>query len=87
MRKGGGKSKGNQFERDQARLISLWLSNGEDPDLLWRSSSSGGRASSGKTTAHFGDLGIQKTDSLYTEQAKRFLDIFSVEIKRYKVFH
>lgn len=54
-------AKGGQFERETARELSLWASNGRSDDLLWRSSQSGGRATvrhrKGKTTqGHYGDL-------------------------------
>lgn len=44
MRKGGGKSKGSSFERLICCQLSLWLSNGVQEDLLWRSAASGGRS-------------------------------------------
>ncbi len=52
--------KGGSFEREVCKLLSLWLSEGEDDDLLWRSSNSGGRATirgrKGKQTTHVGDI-------------------------------
>jgi hypothetical protein len=44
MRSGGGKQKGNDFERDVCRRLSLWASDGKHVDLFWRSAMSGGRA-------------------------------------------
>ena len=44
MRTGGGKGKGSAFEREVCRRLSLWLSQGQRDDLLWRSAMSGGRA-------------------------------------------
>lgn len=44
MKAGSGKSKGSAFEREVCRRLSLWLSQGERDDLLWRSAMSGGRA-------------------------------------------
>lgn len=44
MRSGAGKAKGNAFERDCCRKLSLWISDGERDDLFWRSAASGGRA-------------------------------------------
>jgi len=35
--------KGPQFERDCAKRLSLWLSENERDDLVWRTSASGGR--------------------------------------------
>ena len=37
------KRKGSSFERDLCTKLSLWISKGEHPDLLWRSAISGGR--------------------------------------------
>ena len=37
-------NKGGQFERDIARTLSLWWTNGERDNVFWRSSMSGGRA-------------------------------------------
>lgn len=55
------KNKGNGFEREMCRKLSLWWSNGERDDLLWRSSNSGGRATMRSkkkktTTGHYGDI-------------------------------
>ncbi len=44
MRSGGGKSKGSQWEREICVKLSLWLSNGKQEDVLWRSAMSGGRS-------------------------------------------
>lgn len=74
------KNKGGNFERNLAKELSLWLSNGEDDSWIWRTSSSGGRSTQrskkGKTTqGAAGDLTF--TD----ERAAPFFDIFSVELK------
>lgn len=44
MRAGGGHGKGAGFEREVCRLLSLWITKGEDTDTFWRSAMSGGRA-------------------------------------------
>jgi hypothetical protein len=54
-------AKGAAYERKLCGEISLWYSDGKFGDLLWRSSQSGGRATSrakcGKRTAgHAGDI-------------------------------
>ncbi len=73
--------KGADFEREQTRKISLWLSDGKDQDLLWRSSQSGGRVTAGKVKgAQYGDLWYQK----YTKESERFLTTFCTELKFYK---
>ncbi len=48
MKKGGGKRKGSSFEREICKQLSIWWA-GHD-DIFWRTSSSGGRA----TTRHKG---------------------------------
>ena len=53
--------KGPPFERAISKTLSLWISNGERDDLVWRTSGSGARAKTrskqGKTTANScGDL-------------------------------
>ena len=76
MRKGGGKAKGAQFERDCCRMLSLWVSNGEQEDCFWRSAMSGGRstvafAKGKRLTAQAGD--ITCTSPTGMPFAKRFL--------------
>lgn len=43
MKKGGGKAKGSQWERDFCKDLSLWWSDGKDKDIFWRTHSSGAR--------------------------------------------
>lgn len=54
-------SKGSRFEREFCKKLSTWWSGGEADDLFWRTSQSGGRATTrgkkGKTTrGHVGDI-------------------------------
>jgi hypothetical protein len=42
MRKGGGPEKGHEWERETGRLLSLWLTNSERPDIFSRNVLSGG---------------------------------------------
>lgn len=44
MKKGGGKKKGGQFEREVCKDLSLAVSRNQRRDLFWRSAMSGGRA-------------------------------------------
>lgn len=79
MAKGAGK--GSAYERSIAKQLSLWWSDGRADDLFWRSSQSGGRATtrakSGKTTANAcGDLCAQ------SKEGQDLLDLFTIEIKR-----
>ena len=76
------RGKGSSFERDVARQLSLWASYGEADDWYWRSSQSGGRAttrfmSQGKRTAgHHGDLAPT------CREAHFFTDKITIELKR-----
>lgn len=77
----GGKAKGGQFERDICRELSLWWTGGRRDDIYWRTSTSGGRATSRakkgkKTHGQYGD--IQATDP----RGAPFLRLFTVELKR-----
>jgi len=74
-------AKGSQFERDVCRALSEWWSNGTRDDVFWRSSQSGGRATSrakkGKKTAgQAGDVAATDPDGFL------FTRTFTVELKR-----
>ncbi len=77
------KRKGGAFEREIARSLSLWISNGLRDDLLWRSSMSGGRATIGlkggiKRRAQVGDL------SAISAEGELLLNHVVIEIKSYR---
>lgn len=83
MKAGAGKAKGSSFERVVCRRLSLWLSNGERDDLLWRSSMSGGRATvqfkSGKVNlTQSGDV------SAVGHGAYEFCERTFIEVKHYR---
>ena len=75
------KAKGSSWERDVCRRLSLWVTGGELEDVFWRSSMSGGRATThrkrGKRTADAaaGDI------CAIRPEGKPFLDVFFVECK------
>jgi len=78
-----GKSKGNGFEREISKKLSLWWSDGDDDALFWRTQNSGGRYTVRKkvglqTDGQAGD--IASTSPL----SKPFTDAFVVELKAYK---
>ena len=52
------KQKGNNFERDCSRMLSLWWTGGKRDDAIWRSASSGALTTVGKGRylAHTGDF-------------------------------
>lgn len=73
MRKGGGKSKGSGFEREIAKELSLWMTNGQRNDLFWRTHSSGALGTIGNRKMEYGDimaiddLGKPLTDNYHIE--------------------
>ena len=57
----GGKAKGNTFEREVCKELSLWWSRVEADDIFWRTQSSGARATQRKkqkkkTRGQYGDV-------------------------------
>lgn len=75
-----GRTKGQSFERLVCKQLSLWISNGESDDHLWRTAASGGRATNrhtkGKSTKNAaGDI------CATTPEGAAFLKIFAVELK------
>lgn len=83
MRKGGGKSKGASFERQISKDLSLWVSNGKNQDVFWRSAMSGGRTTvamkkGNKLSAQAGDL------SSIHRLGHSLIDVFVIECKAYK---
>lgn len=73
--------KGNEYERQVARDLSVWWSGGLADDWFWRIPGSGGRATNRakvkrSTTGQYGD--IEATCG----SAKKFLRLFTVEVKR-----
>jgi hypothetical protein len=77
----GNPKKGSAFERDFARKLSLWWSEGKADDWFWRLGGSGGRATnrakSGRNTANgYGDIAAQ------CPEAQKLLNIVTFELKR-----
>lgn len=68
--------KGARWEREVARELSLWLTDGQDDTQLWRSTQSGGW--SNRDEKQVGDLQANGV------VGKEFRDIFSVECKHRK---
>jgi len=80
------RQKGQDFERSQSRLFSLWVSEGQDNDLFWRSNASGARSTSGSIKkAQYGDLALAEHEGKWVNQAARFLSQFCVELKFHKL--
>jgi hypothetical protein len=77
------KKKGNNFEREISKTLSLFLSEGKRDDLLYRTSNSGGRF-----TSRF-NRGISTTNqnsdiTSIDKEADSFSESLSIEVKHYK---
>jgi len=75
------KGKGNKFERDICKQLSLWWTNGENDAVFWRTASSGGRATQrgkkGKSTKN------QHSDITANDPiGQSFVDLFVIECKK-----
>lgn len=86
MRKGGGKNKGNAYEREICRDLSKWISYGGSDDIFWRSAMSGGRTTVGLKKGivrnnQGGD--ITAIDPI----GNKLTDKYVVECKSYKNIH
>lgn len=73
-------AKGASFEREVAKWLSLWWSNGNHDDLVWRTAGSGGRATNrqraGKATRNaYGDLAATSAE------AQPLFDLITFELK------
>lgn len=78
-----GKQKGSAFERLVCKQLSLWVSEGSQEDVFWRSAMSGGRSTvafaKGKRLAQqAGDI------SCIHPIGQPFIDNFMVECKSYR---
>jgi hypothetical protein len=82
MRSGGGKQKGNQFEREICAQLSKWVTNGKKSDCFWRSAMSGGRATlayrKGQSIRAAGDI------TSVAPEGHVLTDYYLVECKFYK---
>ena len=86
MRKGGGKDKGADYERECARELSKWFTYGNNTEGFWRS---GGSGSMGTRRAAKGeaDIGPHVGDIVsVAEDTAAFTGQFCVECKRVKTF-
>lgn len=76
-----GAAKGGRFEREMARTLSLWISNGEADDWLWRTSGSGGmatrRSGRGRQSSQNQHGDIASVD----DRATWFTRLFNIEVK------
>lgn len=78
-----GKAKGNSFERFISKTLSLYITNNKNPNVLWRSQNSGGRA----TILNKKGVSLQNQEgdiSSIHPDSKDFCDVFYLELKNYK---
>lgn len=83
MSKINSKAKGSGFEREIAKKISLWLTNNQRDDTVWRSISSGSFATNKKKKGEISKHSVGDLMSV-SEESKLFFDIFNIECKNYK---
>lgn len=83
MKKGGGKGKGGNYERDTCRALSKWIE--ADEVVFWRSASSGARttqlAKKGETASNMGGDLVAIGD-----EGAWLTNYFSIECKSYADF-
>lgn len=75
MKKGGGKQKGGNFEREIAKFLSCWMGGNKKDLWIWRSPGSGSVATVGLYKDATGDL------VAINENAKPLMNYFSIELK------
>ena len=78
-----GNLKGGAFEREISKKISLWITGRPKEVVLWRTASSGGRATQSmksgiKQESQVGDVGAIHPDGIWFQQN------FLIECKSYK---
>lgn len=78
-----GKSKGSAWEREVSKKLSCWITGTDTDVILWRTASSGGRATQekkkgNKNSNQAGDIGCISPEGAY------FVSIYMVECKFYK---
>jgi len=85
MAKQNSKSIGNNYEREIAKKLSLWITENDRDDVLWRENSSGARATTRKKQ---GKDSIQDGDFVATVlEYEWFTKTFYVDSKCYKEFN
>jgi hypothetical protein len=73
-----GRKRGFGYERKIAKLLSLWVTNGESDKVFWRTFGSGGRFARGEASKHAcGDICTE--DPI----GQSLVNVFSIEVKRY----
>ena len=82
MRNGGAKAKGNAFENNISKQLSLWLTKGVREDVLIRSQNSGGRATVIATGGR--DFRSQAGDIAPSSiEGTKLTELYIIEVKHY----
>jgi hypothetical protein len=81
----GSRNKGNQFERDMCRKMSLWISRGERTDLFMRNVASGGAFT--MSLKRGSALGVGGDMMAVHPLAHAFLDVFLTEYKHWRALN
>ena len=76
--------KGFSYEREIAKKLSLWLTQGKRDDVLWRTEGSGGRSTQEAKKGHYllnsyGDIGVKDPSC---QEAVDFISKVLIECKR-----
>lgn len=80
-----GKQKGSAFERLVCKRLSLWITQGQQEDVFWRSAMSGGRATNMRARRHWVHGGHATGDICAVgEVGHEFTDTWFIELKFYK---
>lgn len=82
VKKVNGKSKGNTFERQISKSLSLWWSSNLQDDLFWRTQCSGGRFTV-RNKKNIDTYGQEGDITSTHPSSKLFTDMFYVELKNY----
>jgi hypothetical protein len=76
------KRKGSAFERDICKALSLWVTDGKNKDVFWRSAMSGGRA-----TVHGRDVRQAGDVCAVAPEGHAFCEYYYVECKHVKTLN
>lgn len=80
MKAGGQKRKGNSFENELAKKLSLWVTNGKREDVLERSPASGGKSTvHRKSGKDFGNIAGDLIS--VSRESQSLIDSFIIEAK------
>lgn len=87
LKAGSSKNKGNTFEREVSKSLSLWVSEGEDPHVFWRSASSGAKATVNAKFKGIKDFGQCGDIASVSSRGSKFIRMYFIELKFYKNLH